>query len=155
MKTKILSTFLFVTLLLFFGSCFKTDNEDPVVTDGQMTLKYNGNAWSATLAVVGTNSNGTINVTGSDASAHQASVTLVDVTTTGTYEIKAGSQHQLRWTEGISQEETYGANGIVGSGTVTLTELSETNAKGTFSFTGVNMNGDTREITDGTFEVEF
>ena len=154
MKTKFLSILIFTCLILVFGSCNK-DNDDPIVSDGQMTLKYNGNAWSATLAVVGSNSNGTINVTGSDATAHQASVTLVGVTSTGTYEVTAGSQHQLRWTEGISQEETYGANGIVGSGTVTLTELSETKAVGTFSFTGVNMNGDTREITDGTFEVEF
>jgi len=47
------------------------------------------------------------------------------------------------------------ANGILGSGTITVTELSTTKIKGTFSFDGMNTNGGSKNITDGSFEVDF
>ncbi|MEM6784908.1 MAG: DUF6252 family protein [Bacteroidota bacterium] len=47
--------------------------------------------------------------------------------------------------------DTYG--GV--SGSITLTELTDTSAKGTFSFTGVNMSQNQIEVTSGSFDVTF
>ncbi len=52
----------------------------------------------------------------------------------------------------------YTVNDREGSGSVTITELTDTRVKGTFAFTGagsdINLNptGDQAEVTDGTFD---
>ena len=55
--------------------------------NGTMTLKYDGSGWSADLAVVASNSNGIVTVTGSDNNAHQAQVIVMNVSGTGTYDL--------------------------------------------------------------------
>jgi len=155
--------FLFVTILsialISFSSCSKGDDdatpESPALSSGAISLKVDGASWNASLAVQGINTNGVINVTGSDSDAKQASVILYGVTEPGTYTIGGGSTHQLRWTEGLAQTETYSANGVIGSGTITVTELSSTKIKGSFSFTGMNTAQATKNITDGSFEATF
>lgn len=155
--------FLFVAILsiaLFsFTSCNKSEDnvtpENPLLSSGSISLKVDGASWNASLAVQGINTNGVINVTGSDSDAKQASLILYGVTGTGTYTIGAGSTNQLRWTEGLGQTETYSANGVVGSGTIIVTELSSTKIKGSFSFTGMNTAQATKSITDGSFEATF
>ena len=152
---------LILGMLLIFGvamsSCKKDDDSGDPGTGGSgtLTLKYDGTSWDASLAVVGVNTNGVVNVTGSDSQAHQASVILYGATGPGTYEVSAGLQNQLRWTEGIGQNDTYVANGILGTGTITVTELTSSKVVGTFSFTGYNTNGDTKQITDGQFNATF
>jgi hypothetical protein len=48
----------------------------------------------------------------------------------------------------------YDNSGAVG--TVTITEISDTNVKGTFNFTGKNQDGeDTKAVTNGAFNVNF
>ncbi len=147
-----------LTFGLLMGACTKDDSgtpENPIAGNGTMSLDYGGTSWSASLAVQGINTNGVINVTGSDSGAKQASVILVGVSETGTYSVGAGSQNQLRWTEGLGQEQTYVANGILGNGSVTISELSATKVVGTFSFTGYNTSGETKEISNGAFSAEF
>ena len=138
------------------SSCKKDDDSgNPDTGNGTMSLTYGGTSWNASLAVQAINTNGVINVTGSDSEARQASVILVGVTEAGTYQVNTGSTSQLRWTEGLGQDQTYVANGILGSGTVTITELTATKIIGTFSFTGHNTDGGTKEITNGQFNVDF
>ena len=151
---------LFILALMMgvitFTSCKKdNDTVNDVTGSGSMSLTYNGTSWTADLAVQGVNTNGVVNVTGSDANGHQASVILYGVTELGTYEIVQTLQHQLRWTEGVNTEQTFVANGILGSGSISVTELSSTKVKGTFSFTGYNTSGDSRSITNGEFEASF
>lgn len=154
---------LFVALLsisiISLSSCNKDDDaatpDNPITGGGSITLKVDGTSWNASLAVVGINTNGVINVTGSDSDAHQASIILYGVTEPGTYNVTSGLQHQLRWTEGLGTNDSYIANGLIGSGSITVTELSSAKIKGTFQFTGANTAQTTKSITEGSFEATF
>lgn len=145
--------------VLGFTSCNKSDDEDVIpenpLSNGTITLKVDGADWNASLAVQAVNTNGVINVTGSDSDAKQASIILYGVTEPGTYNVQAGLQHQLRWTEGLDASQTYVANGILGSGSITITELSSSKIKGSFQFTGANSSQATKSITEGSFDATF
>ncbi len=153
----------FILMMIMIGgllltSCTKDDDttpENPVAGNGTMSLTVDGSSWTASLSVQGVNTNGVVNVTGSDSNAHQASVILMGVTEPGTYQVSTGSQHQLRWTEGLGQDQTFVANGILGSGTITVTEISSTKVVGTFSFTGFSTASSSKEITNGQFSATF
>lgn len=158
-KFKMLFVALLSISILSLSSCNKEDDavtpDNPLISGGSLSLKVDGTSWNASLAVVGINSNGVINVTGSDSNAHQASIILIGVTEPGTYTISTGLQHQLRWTEGLGTNESYLANGLIGSGSITVTELSSAKIKGTFQFTGANTDQITKSITEGSFEATF
>lgn len=145
--------------VLGFTSCDKNSDDDVTpenpISNGTITLKVDGSSWNASLAVQAVNTNGVINVTGSDSDAKQASVILYGVTEPGTYNVQAGLQHQLRWTEGLGTNDSYIANGLIGSGSITITELSSSKVKGTFQFTGANTAQATKSITEGSFEATF
>ncbi|MCB2207468.1 MAG: hypothetical protein KQH67_04160 [Bacteroidetes bacterium] len=143
-----------VTML---SSCKKNDDDTgPVGSNGSISLKVDGSTWNASLSVQAVNSNGVINVTGSDSNAKQAGVTLYGVSAPGTYQVgPPNAGNMLRWTEGLGQNDTYQANGVIGTGTVTVTELSDSKIKGTFSFTGYNTSQTSKQITEGTFEANF
>lgn len=156
MKTRNLILGMLLIFGVTFSSCKKdSDSGTPSTGSGTMTLSYDGTSWNASLAVVGVNTNGLVNVTGSDSDAHQASVILYGATGPGTYEVTMGLQNQLRWTEGLGQDDTYVANGILGSGTIKVTELTSSKVAGTFSFTGYNTSGGSKQITDGEFSATF
>ena len=44
---------------------------------------------------------------------------------------------------------------MIGTGEVTITELTDSKAKGTFKFTGYNTDQNTVQVTDGEFDVTF
>jgi uncharacterized protein DUF6252 len=156
MKTKNLQLILILIFAIAISSCKKDDDSgNPGTSNGSISLDYEGNGWNASLAVQAINTNGLINVTGSDSEARQAAVTLLGVTATGTYGITASSGNQLRWTEGLGTDQTYSANGIIGSGTITISELTDSKIKGTFSFEGYNTAGNSKSITNGKFEANF
>ena len=150
---KLLTVFVLIASISFV-SCKKDedDSANPSTGNSTMSLKYDGTSWNATLDVQAIKSGNTIVVTGTDSNSKQAQVQLTDVTTTGTYEVNVGNT--LRWTESTSPTDSFIANGMLGSGTITVSELSDTKIVGTFSFTGFSTGG-TRTITDGKFSVEF
>jgi hypothetical protein len=152
------SFFLMLTAIavVSLSSCSKSDDEDTTPENPLSNgLKVDGSSWDASLAVQAVNTSGVINVTGSDSNGKQAGVILYGVTEPGTYNVQAGLQHQLRWTEGLDASQTYVANGILGSGSITITELSSSKVKGTFQFTGANTAQATKSITEGSFEASF
>ena len=152
MKSILLSVVLIAGVLLV--SCKKDDDTIPAGSNGNMSLSYDGTSWSASMSVQAVNTNGVINITGSDASAHQAAVTLYEVTGPGTYKVGANANvgNSIRWTEGIDPKQTYNASFVLGSGTVTITELSATKIKGTFSGTVYNTDQTSKTITNGEFD---
>ena len=156
MKSLLLSVVLMSAVILV--SCKKDDDggTNPA-GNGTMTLTYDGTNWSADLAVQAVNTNGVINATGSDANAHQAAVNLFGVTAPGTYNVgpNGTSGNSIRWTEGIDPKQTYTASFVLGTGTITVTELSATSIKGTFSGTVYNTDQTTKTITNGKFDVNF
>jgi hypothetical protein len=158
MKSRNLLLMMLIAGVTLFSSCNKNDDDSgtPAGSNGSISLKVDGSTWNASLAVQAVNSNGVINVTGSDSNAKQAGVTLYGVTAPGTYQVgPPNAGNMLRWTEGLGQTDTYQANGVIGTGTVTVTELSDSKIKGTFSFTGYNTAQTSKQITEGKFEANF
>lgn len=158
MKTR---NYLLIIVILIAGitvsSCKKTDTGNPA-GNGSITLKVDGTSWNASLSVQAVNTSGVINVTGSDSNAKQAAITLYGVTTTGTYKVGPNGSNpgnMLRWTEGIGQTDTYSATNVIGSGTVTVDKLSDTEISGTFQFEGYSTLQNKKTITEGKFSAKF
>jgi hypothetical protein len=139
-----------------FTACKKDDDPaSPASGNNTMSLKYGGTQWNATLNVQATRSGTTIVVTGTDSNTKQAQVQLNGVTTTGTYQVDGSAGNTLRWTESTNPTDSFMANGTLGTGTIKVTELSDTKIVGTFNFTGYSVGGTKKTITDGKFNVEF
>lgn len=162
MKTKTMRNLTLLIALITavaFTSCNKNNDENPATpgSNGSLTLKHNGTSWSASLSVQGVNTNGVVNITGSDSNANQGSIVVYQATGPGTYQIGPGANpgNMGRWTQGLGQTDTYMANNVIGSGEVTFTELSETSAKGSFKFDGYNTDQQKVVVTEGSFSVTF
>jgi len=92
-----------------------------------------------------------------DSPTSGASITIsVENPAAGTLTLSEG----LYGTEDESVDYVVDAAAGEGTGTVTITELSDTRVKGTFAFTAIgidanslNPNGEQVEVTDGTFDV--
>jgi hypothetical protein len=151
----------FWIILLFFGvmlvSCEKKSDTVNPVGGGSVSLKVNGESWSATLAVQAVKgAQGLVTLTGSDANAKQVSFTLMNAQAVGTYTIGGlTNPNQGRWTQSTSASETFLASMVLGSGEVKITEYSDSGFKGTFQFEAYNTDQVKVNITDGQFEASF
>lgn len=116
----------------------------------------------ATKQVAGLTTNFIIQ--GSDASGKAIQLMIMGTDgTTGTFEISdtAGisviasySEVNLSTMTSQTWAAPYDGSGVVGS--ITISEVTDTNIKGTFNFTGKNQSGsDTKNVTDGAFNVNF
>lgn len=159
MKTKM---FMLATLFLtgiLLSSCTKNDDDGgtPSTGNGSVSLKVDGQSWSATLATVAVKGDqGLVSLTGSDSDAHQVSFTLLNAQATGTYTIGGlTNQNQARWTAGLSTTDTYLASMVLGSGEVVITEYSDAGFKGTFQFEAYNTSQQKVSVTNGAFEANF
>ena len=148
-----------MAVAIVFTSCKKNDDSNPQnpISSGTLSLKHDGTNWSASLAVVGVNSNNVVNVTGSDSNGNQASIVIYGASGPGTYKIGGfgNASSQGRWTQGLAQSDTFVANAVLGEGEVTFDALSESSAKGTFKFTGYNSDKVSVNVTEGSFNVNF
>ena len=117
MKSILLSVVLITGILLI--SCKKENDATPAGSKGSMSVSYDGASWTASLSVQAVNTNGVINVTGSDSKAHSAAISLFGVTAPGTYIVGANghASSSIRWTEGIDPKQTYTASFVLGKGT--------------------------------------
>jgi hypothetical protein len=168
-KIGIVLTMAFATLL---SSCSSDDGGGGGGTAslGQVKAKVGGTNFTsmdlatfATKQVIGGFT--TIIVQGSDASGKAIQLILSDYDGgTGTYAISddANISAIASYIEAnISNpmaSQTWAApyDGSGSAGSITITEISDTNVKGTFNFTGKNQNGDdTKAITNGAFNVNF
>ncbi|MES2410292.1 MAG: DUF6252 family protein [Bacteroidota bacterium] len=105
----------------------------------------------------------TVIVQGSDASGKVIQIMVMGTTVpAGTYQISDSSisanasYSEINISTMTSQTwaAPYEASGNVGS--ITISEITETNVKGTFTFTGKNQSGtDTKNVTDGAFNINF
>ena len=140
-------------------SCNKTEDPGtPAGSNGTMTLKYAGMAWSASLSVQAINTNGVLSVTGSDSNAKQGALNINNINGTGIYKVGSNGTdpgNMLRWTEGLGQDQSYLANSVIGTGTITIDKLTTTEVSGTFSFTGYNTAQTNKSITEGAFSAKF
>jgi hypothetical protein len=159
-KMKIRNLILGLVLIagISFTGCKKEEtNPGGSTGNGSLSLKHAGSAWSATLSVQAVNTNGILNITGSDSNANQAAVTVFQPNGAGTYIIgpSGNTGTSGRWTQGIGQTDTYTASNLLGSGEIKITELTATKVKGSFFFTAYNTEQNTVQVTEGKFDVNF
>jgi len=159
MKTlqNVILGFVLISAIVISG-CNKDNDDNPTTpSNGSLTLKHGGSAWSASMSVQAVNTNGVLNITGSDSKANQAAVTIFQPNGAGTYTIGTLSNpgNSGRWTQGINQTDTYTASSVLGTGEITITELTATKAKGSFYFTAYNTEQNTVQVTEGKFDVKF
>ena len=158
MKIRNLILGLVLIAGISFTGCKKEEtNPGGTTSNGSLTLKHAGSAWSASMSVQAVNTNGVLNITGSDSNANQAAVTIFQPNGAGTYTIGTLSNpgNSGRWTQGIGQTDTYTASNILGSGEINITELTATKVKGSFFFTAYNTDQNTVQVTEGKFDVKF
>lgn len=136
---------------------------------GTIVAKVNGSSFSSMeIASRATLSTGggmtTLILQGSDASGKGIFITMNNYDGVGTYEFSdsnvflvatyietdiSNPQNSKTWTA------PYDGSGVVGE--VNISEKTDTTIKGTFNFTGKNVNGDNslRNITEGSFNLNF
>lgn len=163
-----MKTLFQLALISFIGftilsGCSKKDDDNSTPdnnstpTGNSMNCKVDGNAWSASLAVVATNTGGVLTVTGSDSNGKQCQVIIFSPSGTGSYELgnTMTNQSNGRWTGSPDPMDTYSTMLGQGAETVEITELTATNVKGTFSFTAKNSASTEVSITEGSFSSTF
>ncbi len=122
--------------------------------DNTMSATIDGQAWTANLAVQGTYANGALVIGGTNTNQRGINIAIPNITQTGTYDAGPGFSAIVTYNIGIT---TYVTSNVGGTGTVTLTKLSATEAEGTFSVTTIGAGGTvgTKVITNGKFDVKF
>jgi hypothetical protein len=168
MKTlKILSLFLFASLLL--ASCKKDDDggDDPQAAAGTMTAKINGanfQSLEGTAMAQESNSGGVrvLAVSAGTVNSENLQVIITNFDGEGTYNINFTNIGTYSYLPDPSNPDPNtvviftSVNGTSSVGEINISSYSETNVQGTLSFTGYNMNdpADTVSITEGSFDLE-
>ncbi len=124
---------------------------------GSMSVKIDGQQWTATTGLSAGFSNGILAAAGVDGSATSFAFGVA-ASGPGTYTIGPSSTLNAILTQGASSQ-AWSAVLTTGSGTLTINSLSATGASGTFSFTvapnaqsGASGN---RTLTEGRFDLTF
>jgi len=153
-------SFLFVAACSEDSSSSNDDGNNNNNTDGSFTADINGTSWSANTAVVATSNAGVLTVTGqytdNSGLSQQMQVVIMQGAAVGTFNIALiGGQATGRYTTNSSSDPLDIKTYLATSGTLTITELSESSVKGTVSF-DAPLNGsdqsDVKSITNGSFE---
>ncbi|HNP33632.1 MAG TPA: DUF6252 family protein [Flavobacterium sp.] len=170
MKTiKQLSIVLVLALTSMLSSCSSDgDGGGSSASLGTLKGKVAGtNFTSMTAATFATKVTAggttTVIVQGSDATGKAIHLMVMGTTVAaGTYQISDASiSTEASYTEinlstmsSTTWAAPYESSGNVGS--ITISEITDTNVKGTFTFTGKNQSGtDTKQVTNGAFNVNF
>ncbi len=162
---------LLAVVAISFTSCKKDDDGGGGGNAGSGTIaaKINGSSFSsmevASRATISTNGGSTtLILQGSDASGKGIFINMFNYDGVGTYEFSdsnvflsatyvetniSNPQNTQTWTA------PYDGSGVIGQ--VKISEKTDTNIKGTFNFTGKNVNGEEslRNITEGSFNLNF
>ncbi|WP_432672989.1 hypothetical protein [Flavobacterium sp. SM2513] len=168
-KIKQLGKIAFLALALSFGSCSSDDGGGSTGgTAASGTIKATVAGKTITTMAQGTfatHSGSFLTITGSTMSQEALGITIYDFTGEGTYELITGnnlgvvfSYTKIDLNNPMSTSNSWYAplDETTGtSGTVTITEATETNVKGTFSFKGINDLGTYKEVKNGAFNVAF
>ena len=136
---------------------------------GQIVASVNGgNFTSLEITSKATQSSGggttTLILQGSDASGKGIFITMNNFDGVGTYQFSDSNVFLVATyietninnpTDSQTWTAPYQDSGIVGE--IKISEKTDTNIKGTFNFTGKNVNGDQslRNVTDGSFNLNF
>lgn len=167
MKTiKHLGFAIVLAVTTILSSCSSSDGDGGgggSTALGTMKAKVAGTSWtSMSAATAATHQNTMLIIQGSDATGKAIQLMVSGVTAPGTFQINDTSAIDAiaSYTQAnvsnpqASQSWAAPYEGSGNVGTITVTDLTATNVKGTFSFKGKNQSGaDTKQITDGVFNI--
>lgn len=140
-----------VTAIVMIG-CSSDSTTSP--SGSSMTAKIDGMAFSGSLSTLGTMTNGVLGISGTSNNSYTISIAIPSAAVQ-TFTIGLGaSSATVSVATGVTADKLYSANIITGSGTITVTELSATRAKGTFAVVAQNNAGATVTVTEGMFDVK-
>lgn len=128
---------------------------DPGTPNGAMSAKIDGAQWTANVGIYATRASGAIGLAGGNG---EYLISMGVVGAVGTYVVGDGSGANLSLLTNDNQQVWMAMTGK-GSGTITVTTLTDERVVGTFSFTApavasTSASG-TRVITEGSFNIEF
>lgn len=118
-----------------------------------MSATINGETWSATNILVVHSVNlgiRTVTVTGTGPNASNLNISILNVPSTGDYTVDGQTISFSGDFNGISPSATQ-----TRSGTITVTNITDTGIRGTFTLDGANADGDAFTVRNGTFDVPF
>ncbi|OYU81654.1 MAG: hypothetical protein CFE23_04075 [Flavobacterium sp. BFFFF1] len=173
MKTlKMISKIALFTVMFIAFSC-SSDSDGgggATASAGTITASIAGSGFTSIAAAtqaerVSAGGTTTITLLGANASGKTISLILNGVSAAGTYDIGGDNLIAIVGTyvdldmQNPQGSPTYVAptEGGAVKGSITISELTDTKIVGTFRFTGTNQNNanDTKEITNGAFNLEF
>lgn len=153
---KTLKLIFAFTLILGISSCSDSLDEDLTLSgEGSLTAKIDGSNFEAlSVAITATISNNVAAIQGSNSNGEYIRLNIsnyngVGIYTTGNSISNVSSAMYGSVNPVIAWVSTFD----IGSGTIEVTEETDSTIKGTFSFTGINSDGNTtsKTITEGTF----
>lgn len=152
-----------------FTSCSKDDDggSDGAAAAGTVEAKVDGSAFksmtqTSTASYVSAGGSATVTLQGSDASGKAIHIIIGGFDGEGTYQLSdsnvfiSASYTEVNVNDPMNTQTwhaPYQDSGIVGE--VKVSELTDTNIKGTFNFKGKNMgeNGSIKNLTDGSYNL--
>jgi uncharacterized protein DUF6252 len=169
MKTfKMISKISLIAVMFLALSC-SSDSDGGgggTASAGTIKAKVGGTSFtSMEMATVAMRSGDFMTLQGSNSSGKAINLVLNGVSTTGTYDIGGDNLIAIVGSyvdtniQNPMASVTYVAptEGGAVKGSITVTELTDTKIVGTFHFTGTNQDdaNDTKEVTNGAFNLEF
>ncbi|MBN8573461.1 MAG: hypothetical protein J0M05_06080 [Candidatus Kapabacteria bacterium] len=158
---RFLIAILLSVSIAFLGSCSK-DEDNPTgggtSSKGSLSATIDGIDWTADLTIQGTYNNKTLAFAGSGKDSKQINITMSNIDKAGVYtlgSISSGSLGSAILTLAPNADAVYSTFPGLSTGTLTIEKLTSTEAEGTFSFTGRNTKGVTKNVTNGTFKVSY
>jgi uncharacterized protein DUF6252 len=150
---KLTLLFIAVASLAVISSCKKSSSTVVSTPTNNMSALVNGVPWGTT-AGVGTNASGPLTLTGTASDGETITLKIAPMKT-GKYVLNSTSASSAIYSPTATSLSFFatGADSTA-TGTINLTSLDTSNllASGTFSFTGVNIQNNTKKnITGGSF----
>ncbi len=149
---------LTISVFALTGCGDKDKTPSPFNPSGSLSAKVDGSSWEASLAVQAIKASGTFQVTGSDNSAKQMNITIMNYNGPGTYTLggsaTSGNGSNGRWTAGLSGNQTYSTMVGQGEGSCTISKEEGGKVEGTFNFTAKNTDGQQVTVADGSFSAK-
>ena len=145
--------FLALSLItLTLNSCKKsgTTPTTPKVTH-TLTLKYNGNDYTASTFSVGYSTMVGLQMSGIFDPNTAMTFSIYSGVKVGSFDISSGNAGTY-FTAGTTAPKSYTGT----TGTITITSFTSTTVAGTFQFTGTDIaDGSTCTVTNGTFQTSY
>ncbi len=170
-KTKTMKNINILKIILIFAvssfltSCSSDSKNSNVSSSGSnITAKIDGVSYTtvgngtATASLFGSGLETRISFIGTDSTGNSIIISLLGITTNGTYNLNSSSDSAIEFFD-KSSDTFYGTDSCDSStGTIIITKLTSTQIEGSFSFSGnddLNCAAAGKNVTNGSFRGVF